>query len=95
MKVRNPCAPQFYQGNVQNQIKRFLKDFITPVTASSVVAGVVPHAGWFYSGGVAAKVYASLAENPPATVILFGTVHNIAKVRKNSIYPEGVWKTPI
>jgi len=63
--------------------------------AGRVLGGVVPHAGWTYSGLTAAHVYSALAtQDAPDTVILFGAVHSWG-VTRPSVYPEGNWLTPL
>ncbi len=43
----------------------------------TIVAGVVPHAGYVYSGPVAAHLYRKLSGmRPPATVVLLGVNHH-------------------
>ncbi len=96
MNIRQPYAPNFYSGDIKYQIEDFLSDFQVPHDIPVPVAGVVPHAGWVFSGGVAAKVFSCFKEkNPPDTIILFGSVHNITNVRRHSVYPDGAWSTPV
>ncbi len=56
------------------------------------LGAVIPHAGWFYSGAVAAKVYARLVI--PDAVVLLCPNHTGLGPRL-SIWPAGVWVTPI
>lgn len=43
----------------------------------SIVAGIAPHAGYRYSGPVAAHLFGRLAEHsPPKTVVIFGVNHH-------------------
>lgn len=59
------------------------------------VGFVAPHAGYMYSGPVAAHVYHRLAlEGPPDTVVIAGPNHTGAGSLV-SIYKEGVWETPL
>ncbi len=45
--------------------------------ARKIVAGVVPHAGYVYSGPVAAHLYLELGEaRPPKTVVILGVNHH-------------------
>lgn len=48
------------------------------VTKADIKGGIVPHAGWHYSGSIACRVIASMASQTSAdTVILFGAhLHN-------------------
>jgi len=57
--------------------------------------GVVPHAGWTYSGPTAGRVFAALgAQDPPETIVLFGAVHRWG-VTGASMYGSGSWRTPL
>lgn len=60
------------------------------------VAAIVPHAGWVYSGRVAAGALLALAGRAPATelVVLFGAVH-VAGVRRATLSPADEWATPL
>ncbi|MEB3851163.1 MAG: AmmeMemoRadiSam system protein B [Desulfurococcales archaeon] len=56
---------------------------------------VAPHAGYMYSGPVAAHVYYRLAvEGAPETVVIAGPNHTGAG-SLISVYKEGVWETPL
>ncbi len=60
-----------------------------------VVAGIVPHAGWTFSGPTAGKVYQAIASvEKPDTFILFGAVH-VWGVDKASLWKEGKWDSPL
>ncbi len=95
MNIKQQYAENFYPGDVQAQIEAFIADFDPVYDNSDIVAGIVPHAGWMFSGRVSAHVFASIKMlGIPDTFILFGTVHNIGQVRKSAVYGEGSWKTP-
>ncbi len=58
------------------------------------VAGIVPHAGWLFSGETAFAVFSAIAgRRRPATFVLFGAAHR--PVPGNALFPEGVWRTPL
>ncbi|MBX3395301.1 MAG: AmmeMemoRadiSam system protein B [Phycisphaerae bacterium] len=60
-----------------------------------IVGGVVPHAGWIYSGPVTAKVIQELARRPhPQAVVIFGAIH-VLHGHIASIFPSGAWETPL
>ena len=85
----------FYPGDCRRQVEEFLSGYETIEEPPELVAGVVPHAGWEYSGRVAAHVWRTIAERGrPQTIILFGAVH-LPGVVENAIYPEGSWETPL
>ncbi|MEM1575278.1 MAG: AmmeMemoRadiSam system protein B [Nitrososphaerota archaeon] len=56
---------------------------------------ISPHAGYVYSGPVAAHGYYNLYKNPlPKTIIILGPNHQ-GYGTSVSIYPEGTWRTPL
>jgi MEMO1 family protein len=57
------------------------------------VGGIVPHAGWFYSGAIACNVIRCLsAGTAPNTVILFG--RHLHPSSPMYLMKEGSWATP-
>jgi MEMO1 family protein len=62
-----------------------------------LVAGVVPHAGWIFSGPTAGKVFKSLSQRKiahPTRAICFGSVH-VHGVHKPTAIRDGAWRTPL
>lgn len=66
----------------------------TPRIGRPVAGGVVPHAGWIYSGPTAARTVDALAVAPPDTIVVFGAVH-VPDLNIASLYPAGHWQTPL
>jgi MEMO1 family protein len=59
-----------------------------------VVAAVVPHAGYAYSGAIAAHVYARVAaERPPASALILGVDHHGAS--QGAALSARPWLTPL
>ncbi len=59
------------------------------------VAGLVPHAGWRYSGLTAAAVFRALADRTtPERLVLFSAVH-VRGVSRPTLWDGGPWETPI
>jgi MEMO1 family protein len=57
------------------------------------LGGIVPHAGWFYSGTIACNVIMCLSATPPPdTIILFG--RHLHPSSSNYLMKEGSWATP-
>ena len=58
--------------------------------------GLVPHAGWMYSGGVAATTIAALAQSEEKieSIILLGADH-VGMARQAEVYDSGTWRTPL
>lgn len=67
----------------------------SPFTPGRPVGGIVPHAGWFYSGKIACTVIRSLKEGNPSadTMLIFG--RHLPPGGKNYIMKEGRWETPL
>jgi AmmeMemoRadiSam system protein B len=80
MNLRKPSLPPGWYPRQAEEIKRFLGPFdrrptpppgSPPVARPDGLAAMAPHAGWYYSGAVAARAAASL--NPGAeTVVVAG-----------------------
>ncbi|MEM2439728.1 MAG: AmmeMemoRadiSam system protein B [Candidatus Bathyarchaeia archaeon] len=106
-KVRHPCqAGAFYARSAEalrRQIEECFLNELGPGEIPSVVqAGarriiglVCPHAGYMYSGPVAAHAYYSLAlDGRPDVVVIFGPNHT-GYGSALAIMNEGVWRTPL
>ncbi|HSE91130.1 MAG TPA: AmmeMemoRadiSam system protein B [Candidatus Binatia bacterium] len=59
----------------------------------SLIGGLVPHAGYIYSGPCAAHFYA-LLNNPIERVILLGVNHQ-ARGHRAALSPADFWQTPL
>jgi AmmeMemoRadiSam system protein B len=107
MKVRRPTqAGAFYKGDAEalkTQIEWcFLHKFgpqkipKVPADGSREILGLVcPHAGYEYSGPVAAKAYYELAlDGKPDTMVILGPNHR-GIGSGLSIMNEGFWRTPL
>ncbi|MCI0343772.1 MAG: AmmeMemoRadiSam system protein B [Planctomycetales bacterium] len=105
-RVREPCrAGSFYPaepGECRREVARCLEEARRPAAGAAgatpapanPVAGLVPHAGWAYSGPTAARVFLALASASPRTVVFLGTVH-VGWVRRPSLWPGDAWRTPL
>jgi AmmeMemoRadiSam system protein B len=79
----------------ERQIQEFLADgppALSPQAAR--VGGIVPHAGWFFSGKIAAQVIAALKHGPDPDVIAVLGMH-LAPGNPNFIMCSGAWETPL
>ena len=101
MRIREPVvAGTFYDADPE-ACRRALVELLNgvappPQGVSPAVAGLVPHAGWTYSGRVAAGVFSRLAGggSPPAVIIVFGGVHRF-RGRRAAVFASGRWETPL
>jgi hypothetical protein len=57
------------------------------------VGGIVPHAGWYFSGSIACNVIHQLAASASADVVVVFGMHLHAGSPR-TIMPEGEWETP-
>ncbi len=99
-------APQFSgkfypsaKKNLQTEISRCFSDRkFGPggrfEQSDSVIGGIVPHAGYFYSGACAANFYSILPRDKFRTIVLLGTNHT-GKGAPFSIGPWEFWETPL
>jgi len=60
-----------------------------------LVGGIVPHAGWYFSGNIACNVMFSLqsAEGPPPDVVVLFGMH-LSPTSLSIMMPKGAWETP-
>jgi AmmeMemoRadiSam system protein B len=106
--IRRPTvAGQFYEGDAEAlraQIKGCFLHTIGPKKLPqpnfhnhprNIVGLICPHAGYLYSGPVAASAYYELAsDGKPDTVVLLGPNHT-GYGTALSLMREGVWQTPL
>lgn len=98
MMIRKACrAGSFYpfdEHSCHRQIQECLGEYVPPAEPANIVAGIVPHAGWVFSGPTAAKVFTSIQQKAsPKTFLIFGAVH-VWGVSAAALFPEGAWETP-
>ncbi len=97
--MRRPAvfAGSFYPGvreACREEAETLLGGFPDDDLAGVPVAGVVPHAGWAYSGDIAARVIRWLTRSRPRTVILVGNDHRGACTAP-TLWAGGAWETPL
>ena len=91
-------AGSWYPSNRSDCLKA-IEDYIKsgppcPEDGKEAVGGIVPHAGWYFSGKIACNVIKCLGEgSPPDTVILFG--RHLHSGSPNYIMEAGEWETPL
>jgi hypothetical protein len=106
-KVRRPTqAGTFYEGTAESLKKQIENCFLHELgpgkipgivkTGSKHVIGLVcPHAGYMYSGPIAAHAYYRLAlDGKPDVVVIFGPNHT-GYGSALAIMNEGFWRTPL
>lgn len=106
--IRRPhVASQFYEGNAEALRAQITSCFLHPLGPKkipqinlhshprSIVGLICPHAGYAYSGPVAASAYYELAaDGKPDTVVLLGPNHT-SYGSALALMREGIWRTPL
>ncbi|TFG05134.1 MAG: AmmeMemoRadiSam system protein B [Promethearchaeota archaeon] len=101
-------AGSWYDGTestLRNTLKKFFEvdkrgpktvPDINPNGSRRIVAVVSPHAGYIYSGAIAAHAFAELAaDGKPELFIVVGIDHRGTGTAPASIQTEGAWETPL
>jgi AmmeMemoRadiSam system protein B len=97
---RSIVAGQFYAGAKESclaEVKQCLaEEPISQPLAKDIAAGIVPHAGWMFSGALAAMVFAAVKKQYGSvdSFILFGAVHS-RYGGGAAVYDSGSWQTPL
>lgn len=101
MQTRKPVvAGQFYPARHDDcvaQINECLDASALPDSLPrTIVAGIVPHAGWTFSGTLAAMVFAAIKERHEKvnTFVIFGAAHGYFGDLP-AVYEAGAWATPL
>ncbi|RJP94266.1 MAG: AmmeMemoRadiSam system protein B, partial [Desulfobacteraceae bacterium] len=105
MNVRKPSfAGSWYPARASEceaEIRRFLSDPYTEIRTEDLpkanhLGGIVPHAGWYFSGSLACRVIAALRgpeqEHQPDIVVIFGM--HLHPHSTPCIMTDGAWETP-
>ncbi|MCL6430799.1 MAG: AmmeMemoRadiSam system protein B [Anaerolineae bacterium] len=91
-------AGMFYPAEPERcraELARYLEDARKAVPEGRYFAGLVPHAGWSYSGPTAARTFAALAASGmPDTLVILGAVH-VWGVTRAAVFAAGTWITPL
>jgi len=101
MQIRKPIvAGQFYPGERDScitEIEQYLEAAaLSEPLPETIVAGIVPHAGWMFSGGVAGLVFQAVKKRHEKvdTFVIFGAAHSYFG-QSPAVYEAGSWMTPL
>ncbi len=96
--VRPPAvAGKFYSESpviLKAAITGFLED-ADPVATLKPLALILPHAGYIYSGQIAADGYNQARSHSYDTVVILGTNHTTPHFNKIALYPGDGFATPL
>lgn len=100
MNIRLPArAGSFYEGTRSSCLyhaQRLLEEAQAPPNLpATLYGGLVPHAGWMYSGRLAAMTFKALhGARALKRVVIFGADH-VGTASQGEVYDSGVWRTPL
>ena len=96
--IRNPAvAGKFYPADsskLRNALKYYFEDAVSG-SKDSPIAIIAPHAGYLYSGQIAADAFNQARNFDYDVIIILGTNHTMPGFNKISIYPKGGFRTPL
>lgn len=96
--IREPAVAGAFYPDTKQELEETINKFISqakiPKTGKHVRGLIVPHAGYAYSGQVAACGFKILQEQEIDTVILIGNSHR-ERFKGASVYPRGYYQTPL
>ena len=97
-KRQSDFAGSWYPGDQKEcfqTIEAFAEDSLPcPCNERKAIGGIVPHAGWYYSGKIACNVIQCMKGSPsPDTIIIFGG--HLHAGMGNFIMKNGSWSTPL
>lgn len=96
--IKRPnVAGQFYTANARQlsaQIQTFLKSAPAPDESGRVEILIVPHAGYKYSGQIAAHAFKYVQEKPYRTVVVIAPSHHFG-LTGISVWEKGGFQTPL
>lgn len=94
---KSVIAGTWYPGNpsvLKNDIERYFNAVSGPDVQGDVVGLIAPHAGYVYSGQVAAYAYRLIRGNHYDAVIVVGPSHRVA-FHGVSVFSRGGYETPL
>jgi AmmeMemoRadiSam system protein B len=104
MQIRTPAVAGMFYPKEKQELKLTIKECFLhsygpgklppPKTDEKILGVICPHAGYMYSGPVAANSYYAISSLKPDIVIILGPNHwgigcNVATME------EGIWRTPL
>ncbi len=99
-KRKSIVAGQFYPGQHDSCVDE-INECLDARTLSeplpeTIVAGIVPHAGWTFSGSLAALVFLAIKQQHEKvhTFVIFGAAHGYFG-QSPALYDRGSWITPL
>ncbi|MBW2300828.1 MAG: AmmeMemoRadiSam system protein B [Deltaproteobacteria bacterium] len=99
MAVRSADFAGSWYPRTDSECRRMIEEFARaaapcPSPGKAKFGGIVPHAGWVFSGKVAFNVIICLKSGVlPDTIVIFG--RHLHPGSRNYIFKQGSWETPL
>ena len=97
MIKKSNVAGQFYSANpeiLSKEVEDFLAKDLQAAADKKAAVLILPHAGYVYSGPVAAYGYKAVSAQSYKTIIIIGLSHH-HRFEGFAIWPEGRFETPL
>jgi AmmeMemoRadiSam system protein B len=104
MQVRTPAVAGMFYPKTKPELKSIIRDCflhnygpgkLPPTSENKKIIGIIcPHAGYEYSGPIAANSYYAISSQRPDLVIITGPNH-FGIGRDIASMKEGIWRTPL
>ena len=91
-------AGKFYPGDADKlkaAVRGFLDDSISLGELESPMAILAPHAGYIFSGQIAADAFSAVKNRDVELVVILGTNHRAAGFDDIAVWPRGAFRTPL
>ncbi|MDD4980845.1 MAG: AmmeMemoRadiSam system protein B [Candidatus Omnitrophica bacterium] len=96
--IQEPNAAGTFYPDDPQQLSQMIDEFLNQANPEAVqgdiFALISPHAGYGFSGGVAAFGYKLIKDKPYKTVIIIGPSHQYG-FQGVSVYPKGIFRSPL
>src|SRR3954453_23856378 len=97
--IRQPAvAGRFYPAGAEQcraQAASFLRYNTIHAAERKWIGGIVPHAGWICSGGIAGGTIATIAANGAVdVVVVFGAIHTPVRIDQAAFDSHRKWAMP-
>ncbi|MDD3471363.1 MAG: AmmeMemoRadiSam system protein B [Syntrophaceae bacterium] len=95
MKIRKRVLPAGWYPSTARDCEFDIRNFVNGYNPpdGKWIAGIAPHAGWYFSGRPAARVLKALAtNNDPDITVVFGG--HLPAGHPPIVYTEDAWETP-
>jgi AmmeMemoRadiSam system protein B/AmmeMemoRadiSam system protein A len=96
--IRRPAVAGSFYPERGESLRRAIQAFLAearPAGTQTPIAIVAPHAGYVYSGQIAADAYASARAHDYDVIVILGTNHTSGRFSRVSIWPDGGYRTPL